>query len=252
MADPSSGTFAPGAQIVTYANSGVDVALLTLEIGATRWDGQPSPARSVYLPFKNAGATDLTADGQTLMKRSIEWAAASGGGGMVEGTYRDEFNASNYSGNDGTLNWSGDWQEINESDGAVRGDEVVTTDPLASPPPPSNQLRVRDNDGGGEGVVREADLSGAASATLSFLYRRASLDDAGDYVAVEVSINGAAGPWTEIARFEGPATESAYLSFSQDISTYIAANFAIRFISSPDLGGRDDVWFDEVEIQLGP
>lgn len=170
----------------------------------------------------------------------------------LEGTFRDEFNATEYSGNDGTLSWAGDWREINESDGPRRGDEQVVPDPLASPPPPSNQLRVRNNDGGGEGVLREADLTGALSATLSLLYRRAALDDADDYVAVEVSTDGAAGPWTEIVRFQGPANESAYQPFSQDISAYVSGNFAIRFISSPDLGNRDDVWFDEVEIKCGP
>lgn len=167
-----------------------------------------------------------------------------------EGTYHDEFNESSYSGNDGTLTWTGDWLEINESDGASRGDEVVTEDPLASPRPPTNQLRVRDNDGGGEGVMRQANLEGAVTATLSLLYRRAELVDAGDYVAVEVSTNGTDGPWTEIVRFEGPANEFAYQPFSQDISAYIDAHFAIRFISSPTLGGKEDVWFDEVEIQL--
>jgi competence protein ComGC len=230
-------------------------ALGVIDIGDELAGGGTAAGRRVQLPWGDTGFdfAALNADGRIIMRRAIEWAAqsASGGGpGPGEGTYRDEFNASNYSGNDGTLNWMGDWQEINESDGATRGDEVVTTDSSASPRPPSNQLRVRDNDGGGEGVVREADLSSAASATLSFLYRRASLDDAGDYVAVELSINGAAGPWTEIARFEGPANESAYLPFSQDVSTYITANFAIRFISSPNLGDKDDVWFDEVEIQL--
>jgi hypothetical protein len=100
--------------------------------------------------------------------------------------------------------------------------------------------------------MREANLDGATTATLSFLYRRASLDDPTDYVAVELSINGSGGPWTEIARFEGPADESAYLTFSQDISAYISADFAIRFISSPTLDGREDVWFDEVDISISP
>ena len=253
---------APGLSVLARSERTPDhfePSLAILEAGAELYGGGNAAGRRVQLPWGDDGfdINALNANGRMIMKRSIEWAAAvkgSGGEDPVpgEGTYRDEFNASDYSGNDGTLTWKGDWQEINESDGPVRGDEIVATDPLASPQPPSNQLRVRDNDGGGEGVVREADLNGAATATLSFLYRRYSLDDASAYVAVELSINGAAGPWTEIARFEGPANESAYLPFSQDISAYIAANFAIRFISSPNLGDKDDVWFDDVEIQLSP
>jgi Tfp pilus assembly protein PilX len=54
-------------------------ALVALETGAQRWDGTPSPARRVHLPFASAGLADLTADGQTLMRRAIEWAAGGGG-----------------------------------------------------------------------------------------------------------------------------------------------------------------------------
>jgi prepilin-type N-terminal cleavage/methylation domain-containing protein len=227
-------------------------ALAVIDIGGELVGGDAAEGRRVQLPW---GGSDfsfsaLNNDGKTIMKRAIEWAAAvEGSSGLEpgEGTYRDEFNEISYSGNDGTLTWTGDWQEINESDGPVRGDEVVTTDPLASPRPPTKQLRVRNSS---EGVMREADLSGAVTATLSLQYRRESLDDAGDYVAVEVSTNGTLGPWNEIVRFTGPANESAYQQFSQDISAYIDANFAIRLISSPDLGNRDGVWFDEVQILL--
>ena len=232
-------------------------ALVVIDIGGELQGGGTAAGRRVQLPWGDTGFsfTALNADGMTIMQRAIEWAAAeegSGGGepSPGEGNYRDDFNTSSYSGSNGTLTWAGDWQEINESDGPVRGDEVVTDDPLANPRPPSLQLRVRDNDGGGEGVARQANLEGAVTATLSLLYRRSGLDDSGDYVAVEVSTNGIFGPWTEIVRFAGPADESAYQPFSQDISAYIDSDFAIRFISSPNMGDKDDVWFDEVEIQL--
>lgn len=227
-------------------------ALAVIDIGDELVGGTTVNGRRVQLPW---GDTDfnfnaLNNDGKTIMKRAIEWAAAvegSSGVGSGEETYRDEFNTSAYSGNDGSRTWSGDWQEINESDGPVRGDEVVSTDPLANPSSPTKQLRVRNSS---EGVMREADLSGAVTATLSLQYRRENLDDADDYVAVEVSTNGTLGPWTEIVRFAGPDNDTAYQPFSQDISAYIDANFAIRFISSPDLSNRDDVWFDDVEILL--
>lgn len=231
-------------------------ALGVIDIGGELVGGDTAAGRRVQLPWGDTGFSfsALNADGLTIMKRAIEWAAAVEGGGSEpgpgEGNYRDDFNTLSYSGSNGTLTWTGDWQEINESDGPLRGDEVVTEDPLASPRPPSCQLRVRDNDGGGEGVMRQANLDGAVTATLSLLYRRAGLDDASDYVAVEVSPSGIFGPWTEIARFAGPADESAYQPFTQDISAYIDSDFAIRFISSPTLDGREDVWFDEVDIQL--
>lgn len=131
---------------------------------------------------------------------------------------------------------------MGESNGPTSGDVQVTPDES------NYQLRIKDNDNGGEGVEREADLSGASSATLSFDYRRQGLDSSTDYVKVEISSNGVSGPWTEIARFQGSGTDSSYQPFSQDISGYISGNTRIRFISSPNMGGSDIVWFDNVNI----
>lgn len=126
------------------------------------------------------------------------------GGGSCDDTFRDEFNARSFSGSDGTLNWTGNWQEVGESNGPTSGDIQVTNDES------NYQLRIRDNDNGGEGVEREVNISGASSATLTFDYRREGLDNANDYVKVEISSNGASGPWTEIARFQGSGTDSSY------------------------------------------
>jgi type II secretory pathway pseudopilin PulG len=253
----SEGERAPALQRLASnaAPSSSSDMISVIDICGELYGGGCACGRRVQVPWGDTAFafTSMNADGKNLMKRAIEWAAAargSSGPGPGSGTYRDEFNASSYSGNDGTLAWMGDWVEINEDDGCVRGDEVVMGDPLASPRPPSNQLRVRDNDGGGEGVMRQANLEGAVTATLSFIYRRENLDDAGDYVAVEVSTNGTFGPWTEIDRFAGPDNESSYQPFSQDISAYIDSDFAIRFISSPNLAVTEGVWFDDVQIEL--
>ena len=175
----------------------------------------------------------------------------SGGGGgepppepSCSGYFLDEFNARSYSGNNGTLNWSNDWLEINESNGATSGDEQVRSD-LGR----DFVLRVRDNDSGGEGVEREADLSSYTSATLNLLFSRASLDNLNDYVSIEVSSNGGS-TWDEIDRIEGPADDSSYLTFSQDISKFISSNTRIRFISSSTLGNTDEVYFDDVQIEV--
>ena len=167
-----------------------------------------------------------------------------GGGGGCDGTFRDEFNARSYTNNNGTLSWVTDWLEISESDGPTSGDEQVRNDES------NYQLQVKDNDSGGEGVEREADLSGYTSATWSFDYRRQSLDNSNDYVTAEVSDNGGSS-WTEIDRFEGSGTDSNYQSVSYDISAYIAGNTRIRFLSSSGLGGNDKLFFDNVEICVG-
>ena len=164
----------------------------------------------------------------------------------VTQTFRDEFNAVSYAGNNGTQNWTGNWVEFNDDGSASGADEQVVSDGG------SNRLRVQDNDGGGEGVYREADLSGfdaSATAMLTFDYRRNALDDANDYVAIQVSADGG-GAWTELARFAGPTNDAAYQGASYDITGYMASNTRIRFISSANLGGGDRVYFDNVQIAV--
>ncbi|MBU0675377.1 MAG: hypothetical protein KJ950_12095 [Proteobacteria bacterium] len=159
-------------------------------------------------------------------------------------TYRDEFNAQLYSNNDGSLNWSTDWLEINDDGDPTGSDERILTDLGAD-----FSLRVRDNNNGGEGVEREADLSTFTAATLTFDYRRNSLDDANDYVAVWASGDGGTS-WTELpgSRLAGPTNDAAYQSASFDLTPYIAVNTRIRFLSSADLGNNDQVYFDNIEI----
>jgi serine protease AprX len=162
---------------------------------------------------------------------------------LPSATIRDEFNATNYNGNDGSLNWASDWQEINESDGPDSGDEQVTYDDG------SYRLRIRDNDGGGEGAQRQVDLAGAISATLSFEYRRDGLDSSSDYVAVEISTDNG-GSWTELDRLAGSGNDSSYQPWSADISAYLASPTTIRLISSSSMGSYDEVYFDNVQIEL--
>ena len=169
-----------------------------------------------------------------------------GGGGSCSGTFRDEFNARSFAGTDGTLTWAGDWLEVGESNGATSGDIQVMNDDS------NYQLRTRDNDNGGEGVEREADLTGAASATLSYDYRRMNLDSSSDYTSVEISANGAAGPWTELVRHQGSGNDSSYQPASHNINGFISGNTRIRFKTSSSMGGTDTVWFDNIEIACSP
>jgi MSHA biogenesis protein MshQ len=154
-------------------------------------------------------------------------------------TVRDEFNDREYSNNDGTQSWTTNWSEIGESNGPTSGDVQVRGNAGEE-----YVLRIADDD---RGAWREADLSGATSATLSFDYRRNALDGYWDYVAIEVSSDGGAN-WTELDRFRGPDNDSSYQSVSYDISSYIASETRIRLISSSFLGSNDRVYFDNIQI----
>ncbi|MEM7411296.1 MAG: LamG-like jellyroll fold domain-containing protein [Myxococcota bacterium] len=171
-------------------------------------------------------------------------APGGGGGGSGDcGEFLDEFNAVSFSGDDGTLLWATDWLEINESNGASSGDIRVRNDDSFY------HLRVRDNDGGGEGVQREADLSAGTSATLGFSTRRDGLDGTSDYVTLDASDDGGAS-WTELMRFQGPGTDSSYTGHKVDLTPYLSSETRIRFLSSPTLGGQDELMIDDVRIVL--
>ena len=169
--------------------------------------------------------------------------ASGGGGPACAGTIADDFETGDYTGNTGTSPWNGNWVEINESGNPSNGDEQVLSQ--------SGNLvvRVRDNDGGGEGILRSVDLSAFTSATLSFDYWRDALDDANDYVVVEVWPNGV-NEWDEVLRIEGPGTDlvASPQSASLDISAYIMNDTHIRFITSPGMGNNDAVLFDNIEV----
>jgi len=53
-------------------------AIPVLDTGAQRWDSEPSAGRRVHLPFRAAEISQLTADGVTLLRRSLEWAGGAG------------------------------------------------------------------------------------------------------------------------------------------------------------------------------
>jgi hypothetical protein len=253
------GTLPSGLQTIGTWNGGSLSplgGLLVLDAGAAISGGGTAAGRRVQLPWGGqdgvsvADITALTTDGKTILQRALEWGANAGGSGggpgpgNCDGTFRDEFNLKQYDQNDGSLTWATNWEETGE-----------TTDPTANDIRIDNdisdfQLMLRDD---GQTVMREADLSEAGSATLSFDYRRENLSGSGDYVAVEVSYNGGSS-WTELDRFTGDADDAAYTSTSYPLDAgLLSANTRIRF-KTPGNGMKDNnqVWFDNIQIQCSP
>ena len=167
-----------------------------------------------------------------------------GGGGPTSTCAADDFETDDYSGNTGDFNWNDNWVEVNESTNPNNGDEqVVILDGG------NHVARVRDNDSGGEGILRSVDLSTFTSATLNFNYWRSGLDNSNDYASVQVWPN-ASDEWEEVLRIEGPGTDDAGSpqSASHDISAFIMNDTHIRFITSPNMGSSDSVYFDNIEV----
>ena len=161
-----------------------------------------------------------------------------GGGGSCAATFADDFASGGYTGSTGTGSWATSWLEINESDGPSSGDEQVV----------SGRARVQDNDGGGEGLQREVNLSAYTSATLRVTYERSGLDDANDYATLDISSDGGKS-WTELDRFAGPANFSSPQLSAHNITSYISPNTRIRMLTSSSMGNTDLVYFDDVVIE---
>jgi uncharacterized repeat protein (TIGR01451 family) len=189
-------------------------------------------------PFTQTGisVTDALPAGTTYVAESTTAT------GAPEQTVADLVNAAAYNNNDGTRNWSTDWVEGGDDGNVNAGDVRVLAD-LGS-------LRlVVGNDT--RSLTRSANLIGFPAATLSFFARRVGLDSAAEYVAVQVSAN--AGPFVEVARFAGAATDAAYSFYNVDITPYISGNTQIRFASpAGGMSASDQVFFDDVRISSRP
>jgi len=153
-------------------------------------------------------------------------------------TVRDEFGTVSYGNNDGTMNWSNFWQEFGDtgSSGASDGRIQVT----------GGELRMcdRPDSGNRPGVWREADLSGATSATFSFDYRTSGNLEDNDRLRVRV-YNGSS--WRTLQTFSNDGSGSP----SYDITSDISANTRVRFQVQRNCHGSDEYFYvDNAEIEV--
>ena len=237
-----SSTLSPDLQSLALWGSGGTLAVL--DKGAALAGGGTAAGPRVMLPFgRNLDWRLVNNSGLLLLQRALDWGIVAATETLsCDGTYRDEFNAISYSGSDGTLAWATDWLETGDSGDAASGDVMITSD-LSD-----NRLMVKNKS---RFVEREADLSSAGAATLTFDYRRSGLDDSNDRVVIQVSGDGGI-LWTTLEIFSGPNNDADYVTTSHDISSFIAPNTRIRFLSSSVLGKQDDVYFDNVQITCTP
>ena len=151
-------------------------------------------------------------------------------------TVRDEFSTVSYSNNDGTQNWAADWVEVND-------DNSPTFNFFRNIGISAGELRICRATGSDAYIYREADLSGAATATFSFDYRTSNNLEGSDRLLVEVSGDGGS-TWTTLETFANDS--SGHRDY--DISAYISAAAQIRFYADSGLSVGEYFIFDNVQI----
>ncbi len=150
------------------------------------------------------------------------------------GDYADFFNVVAYTNQDGTLNWSADWRESGDDGLPASGDIRIN----------AGELRLQNNN---RIITRQLDLSGFATATLSFDYREVGYDDNRDETRVEIRSGG--GGWTRIVRYRGRNVNNGSASFVLP-SANLAANTEIRMRTGKRTGNNDQFFVDNFIVNV--
>ncbi|MBL4607116.1 MAG: DUF4347 domain-containing protein, partial [Pseudomonadales bacterium] len=160
----------------------------------------------------------------------------------VTETLLDKFDTTAYSNpNDfpaSAVNWTSDWVEIGDDANPAAGDFTVT----------GNALQLNAGTVGDE-VSRQADLSSAVSATLSFSFQNDLNPFFGignKQIAVEVSGDGGANYDT---LFTFDKNNRGAGSQSYDISGYTSANTQVRFVVMDSSGSSNYLTIDNFKIE---
>ena len=223
---PGSTTIvAPGWTVTNNVLDWFNAASFSNNNGTVEWSADWIESDSVPGPL--AGNV-LILGGQLWMNNGSDPAGL---------TVSDEFDQRSYADNYGTTNWSGNWVEL--SDG--------TTDPSnGTIQIVGGELRFQEL-GGGDYIRRSADLTGASTATLTYDWGVAGLEE---NVGVWISASSS-GPWTLLDTFSGGSGSG---SGSHNISAYISADTTVRF-GNADGGGwnysNDQAFFDDITITFG-
>lgn len=155
---------------------------------------------------------------------------------------KDEFTTNAVNNNNGSDTWATSWAGT-----------TFTSPSTTSPVIGSGYLQVGIGTTTTQyGATRTVNLTGRTKAVLAYTWDKSAFsNDANDWVEVQVSPTPS-GPWTTLHRFTGSSANTGSHSF--DISTYISATTAIRFVE-PDntttaTGTPKYVRFDNVEVKF--
>ncbi len=156
---------------------------------------------------------------------------------IAQETFRDNFESVSYGNNDGSVNWTANWVEV---------------EPFDIDDDPSRGFVNLNNVAGQlnffwiwtETITRTANLSGATTATLSFNWETISLET-NENISILIAADGV--NFTTLASFSG--TQSGV--FTQNIDAFMAATTTIRFarVGANWSDGGDTARIDNVQIE---
>jgi hypothetical protein len=204
---------------VTYTENGaaVPVSLFTRIADP---DNTHMASATIVLTNKQAG--DFFAIGGT--------AVSNGSAGSIGQNVRDEFGATLYGNNNGSMNWVGNWAESSDDNSAIGGDIRIV----------GGELRL--GNGSSATIERAANLAGATSAMLSFDVREVGLG-ADENVFIYISSNG-----TDFVLLDTIDQGTNTTSFSHDITAYISSTTTVRIEVESGLDSGEFVYIDNVDI----
>ena len=176
---------------------------------------------------------DVLPAGLTLVPGSAQVTVSN----TVVSTVRDEFSEVAYDNQDGSRNWSVDWQE---------------NDPYGTVGPAGNYVGISGGRlmlyyayVGAETAWRWTDLSAETNATLSFDWETIGLD-ANEYMDVQIATNPD-GPYVQLAQLGGTASGSTNI----DVTAYVSTSTTIRVQATPGTENWESGeygYLDNVEI----
>ncbi|MEZ6122627.1 MAG: DUF2341 domain-containing protein [Planctomycetaceae bacterium] len=140
---------------------------------------------------------------------------------LTASTYRDAFSAQSFNNSDGSQSWATSaWQEAGENDGAAAG-SISIQNYLGH-----SALKIS---GAGNTAVRQADLSTAQNAILSFDYAQQNFVG-GENVTLEISTDGTL--WTILDTFSSSVNDTAFQSASYNITSFVSPTTQFRLTST--------------------
>jgi uncharacterized repeat protein (TIGR01451 family) len=167
------------------------------------------------------------------------------------GAYLDQFNNQNYSNNQGTLNWTGNWQEVGDDGSPTAGSVFVYNDTTSTPPNQYVLSFTRSGSGNQRSAYRQANLTTCSNAILTFDYRIDENLESNDSFIVEASTNATTGYSTIWTITPGNAFNTYATSGNISLNGYNGAPVYVRFSSiyyRTGGGDNDEVHIDNVQI----